>query len=61
VGYTQMSQARALGQDPLKASARKLPPLFKVGVLLQNTEVIIQPPVNEVRVRARKSACRAVQ
>uniref|UniRef100_A0A6S8LSH1 AAA+ ATPase domain-containing protein n=1 Tax=Dunaliella tertiolecta TaxID=3047 RepID=A0A6S8LSH1_DUNTE len=44
----QMAKAKALGEDPLHAHLRKLPPLFKVSVSLQNTDIIIQPPVNEV-------------
>jgi hypothetical protein len=44
----QMAKARALGEDPLLTRSRKLPPLFKVGVSLQNMDIIIQPPINEV-------------
>ncbi|KAF5830619.1 hypothetical protein DUNSADRAFT_14266 [Dunaliella salina] len=44
----QMAKAKAAGEDPSHAHLRKLPPLFKVSVSLQNTDIIIQPPVNEV-------------
>ena len=46
--HTQVAKAKALGQDPVQAKQRKLPPLFKVGVSLQNMDIVIQPPVNEV-------------
>lgn len=46
----QVARAKAAGKDPLQARAQKLPPLFKVGVSLQNIDIVIQPPINEVGV-----------
>jgi hypothetical protein len=40
--------AAAAGGDKRSAAIKRPPPLFKISASLQSSEIVIQPPVNEV-------------